>query len=350
MDQTPWRSCLRSGMLLLCLACGGAWAQTPYRLTVLDTIGVPTDINESGQVVFNRQVVFNTEGSVMVWNGTTITNLGPGQGLAINDLGQIAGFRVATGSPQATLWSDGTAALLGSSTFSLARDINNRGQIVGFELFGVPRATLWEGGATTYLGSGIADAISADGRIVGRSFVDDPSSIGRAALWSGGGVTFLDGIVSSAGDINDRGQIIGRSATGRATLWDGASTFDLGLQRATAINNAGQVVGTLDERAALWNGLAVTDLNSLLRPESVAAGWVLTAAEDINEQGWIVGTATNRSGGENHPFVLSISDLPDQLPGVPAPIPEPSTYALMLAGLGAIGVWAQRRRAASASR
>jgi hypothetical protein len=44
--------------------------------------------------------------------------------------------------------------------------------------------------------------------------------------------------------------------------------------------------------------------------------------------------------------VLSLVSVTDG--GVP-PIPEPSTYALLLAGLGAIGVWAQRKRAANAS-
>jgi hypothetical protein len=44
--------------------------------------------------------------------------------------------------------------------------------------------------------------------------------------------------------------------------------------------------------------------------------------------------------------VLSLVSVPDG--GVP-PIPEPSTIALMLAGLGAIGVWAQRKRAANDS-
>ena len=44
--------------------------------------------------------------------------------------------------------------------------------------------------------------------------------------------------------------------------------------------------------------------------------------------------------------VLSLISVPDD--GVP-PIPEPPTVALILAGLGAIGVWAQRKRAANAS-
>jgi hypothetical protein len=43
---------------------------------------------------------------------------------------------------------------------------------------------------------------------------------------------------------------------------------------------------------------------------------------------------------------LSLVSVPDS--GVP-PIPESSTHALMLAGLGAIGAWAQRKRAANAS-
>jgi hypothetical protein len=68
--------------------------------------------------------------------------------------------------------------------------------------------------------------------------------------------------------------------------------------------------------------------------ETRAAGWVLMFAYDINDNGAIVGTAYNNILGiEERAFLLT-----------PA-IPEPETYALMLAGLGLIGFMGQRKKA-----
>jgi probable HAF family extracellular repeat protein len=53
------------------------------------------------------------------------------------------------------------------------------------------------------------------------------------------------------------------------------------------------------------------------------AGWVVTSAQAINDNGSIIGEAYNSSLGLKHAFVLT-------------PIPEPETYALFLAGLGMI--------------
>jgi hypothetical protein len=53
----------------------------------------------------------------------------------------------------------------------------------------------------------------------------------------------------------------------------------------------------------------------------------------MNDEGWIVGEASNSNLGiRAHAYLLSISDLPD-LP----PVPEPHTYALMLIGLVVLG-------------
>ncbi|WP_256209002.1 FxDxF family PEP-CTERM protein [Nitrosospira sp. Nsp14] len=56
-------------------------------------------------------------------------------------------------------------------------------------------------------------------------------------------------------------------------------------------------------------------------------------ASDINDNGWIVGNAHNSKTGVDHAFLL-------------APIPEPETYAMLLAGLGLLGFIARRRRTA----
>ena len=73
------------------------------------------------------------------------------------------------------------------------------------------------------------------------------------------------------------------------------------------------------------------DLNSFLDFSTVDAGWVLTIANAINDNGWIVGNADNSITGERHGYLLM-------------PIHEPETFAMVLAGLGLLGVISRRRK------
>lgn len=57
---------------------------------------------------------------------------------------------------------------------------------------------------------------------------------------------------------------------------------------------------------------------------------MLTSASDINDSGWIVGNAYNSKTNETRAFILS-------------PVPEPETYAMLMAGLGLMG-WLVRRK------
>ena len=125
------------------------------------------------------------------------------------------------------------------------------------------------------------------------------------------------------------------------------------FSNAAAINNSGQVVGSYQAsnfaHAALWNGTVGTDLNDLLRPDAVTAGWVLSYATGINDNGWIVGTAYNSNrcpdGCAGYGLLLTMSDLPDQVVNISTPVPEPSTYALLMVGLGAVVLrWRRRQR------
>jgi probable HAF family extracellular repeat protein len=270
------------------------------------------------------------------------------------------GIRLSGGQSRATLWN-GAAATPLTTIFSVARDINNAGQVAGYEIGegNVTVATVWSPtGTSKNLGLGAAEAINNNGQVVGFS-LSDPNSVGRPTLWSDGAMTFLDS-AGFARDINDAGQIVGQGRGAQATLWQAGSAIELQTPTGfsgfpSQINNAGQIVGTVAPGAALWSGAELVELNKLLRPQSVEAGWFLGGGFSINDDGWIVGGAFNRiqcaSGScSQFGFLLTPSDLPDQMVTIPAAIPEPSTYALMLAGLGAIGLWAQRRRAASASR
>ena len=90
---------------------------------------------------------------------------------------------------------------------------------------------------------------------------------------------------------------------------------------ATGINDAGQVVGWSattagGEHAFITgpNGVGMTDLNSLA---PLPPGWVIRNAIGINNAGQVLIVAT---------------------------IPEPETYALMLAGLGLMGFVARRQK------
>jgi probable HAF family extracellular repeat protein len=104
---------------------------------------------------------------------------------------------------------------------SEARDINNRGQVVGnsagasFDY----HAFLWQDGTMTDLGTlggvaSFAEAINDRGQVVGERFASGDTAF--AFLWEDGVMTdlgTLGGRQSSAADINNRGQIVGISLT-----------------------------------------------------------------------------------------------------------------------------------------
>lgn len=82
-----------------------------------------------------------------------------------------------------------------------------------------------------------------------------------------------------------------------------------------------------------------TNPNSFLDASTVSAGWVLGTAYLINDQGWFVGDAYNIKN-VRHAFLWSDAAVTI----IVAAVPEPSTYAMLLAGLGLIGFTARHKK------
>lgn len=346
----------------------------PYRFTTLKTsegVGSGADaINNFGQVAGYANVRDTDVGRYgTIWNKGIATTLGVLPGESYNAAQAINNHGVAVGSStgddtfriySSVRWNGTTASALSGSH---ALGINDRDQIVGASGFGqFSSATLWQGDSRTELGSlmgnySYAKAINNKGQVVGASTYDyNFDAPIHAVLWSGGAKSdlgTLGGTQSAANDISASGVVVGwsevsGSATRHAALWSGDRVSELGGfagfsgSEANAINASGTVVGFAslgsELHAAMWRDGTVIDLNGFLSAEALASGWVLRTANDINDQGWIVGNAVNARLGLQSGYLLTAVSL--------SPVPEPQTWAMLLLGLGCLGRagWLARRR------
>ena len=220
-----------------------------------------------------------------------------------------------------------------------ARDINERGQIVGWVDSGARgdgaeclQVVLWEEGTMREVGQRDcsseleADVVAMDlfvainerGQIVGSSEDESGEPISHAFLWQNGETTdlgSLGGKDSVAAAINDGGQIVGTSAT-RARdelggwifhgfVWQNGTMTDLGTlggpgSAAYAINDRGQVAGVShtearEDHAFLWQDRKMRDLGTLRR--HYLFGGQHVSVTGINEQGEVAGSSRSGTGG-----------------------------------------------------
>jgi len=337
----------------------------------------PTSLNFSSQVGFNGinalgQVVgvasYNGFQGPAIWQpGSTSPNFLPplvggtfASANAINDSGQIVGV-VGDGlninNSRAALWQPGASSTINLDTLgtynSLAYDINNSGQVVGYSspTYSTQHAMLWESDSTMPIDLGtlgginsVALAINAHGDVVGYADTNG-NGFQDAALWLYGSTTAIDlgrpvdGSYSNAYDINAIGEIVGISGLSggitHAMLWEpGATTpIDLGTPGenswAYAINDSGYIVGGYTnnngvEHAALWMPVSYTliDLGSLV---ALSTGY-LSYGIGINNSGQIIGYATNGQAGIGN-YLLT-----------PTAVPSPSAVWLFGSGLGLLAL------------
>jgi probable HAF family extracellular repeat protein len=200
---------------------------------------VPNDVNNAGQVVGKGT------GDAFLWENGVTTYLGASSASAINDAGQVTGFSYRSDVQRsAFLWQTGVLHDIGASDSNdnVGNDINQSGQVAGaYSNDGY--AALW----TPTTPNGTEGSLTSLGALP-----PDPSQ----------GSPFESvSTYSVATGVNDVGTVVGDSytthsyadpdggyyyETSRGFVWADGAMEDLGgygLQNATAINNAGQIVG-----------------------------------------------------------------------------------------------------------
>ena len=210
------------------------------------------------------------------YSNGTMTEFDSGSILGVNNAGQSVGSNyfpvngTANGS-RASLYSNGVETDLGLGDGSTANAINNHGQIVGEASNYGP--FLYQNGAPQKLGwpagydGGQAHAISENGLVAGSDFKSDGTLSGQthAALWKNGqafDLGTLGGKNSTAYGVNSAGVVVGEAdrnlvnqLQSTAFVYENGAMYDLFAGTgwsggsASAINDAGQIVGT-----GLYNG------------------------------------------------------------------------------------------------
>jgi len=236
----------------------------------------------------------------------------------VNTSGQVVGkAENASGLAHAFIWTDGVMNDLGTLggqggwSLSGARAINDHGQVVGwaYKASNVSHAFLITPEDTD--ADGTPDRWYRDTNADGAN--DLMSDLGTLA-----GMQF-----SNALDINEAGQVIGQSnnaaGASRSYLWQNGTMTDLGTLSVSAINDVGQVVGSVpvpnsdSRQVVLWQNGTMTDLGQGYPTDINAAGQVVGYLGTYDSVGFLW-TPTTPNG-----TVGTFTELPPLTDSSPGP-------------------------------
>ncbi len=312
-------------------------------MTDLGTLGGPAGtanaLNQSGTVVGSALNASGLQHPFVKYESATMFDLGtlPGgftaESYDINASGQVVGVSEegSTLQDRAFIWNDANGNQANDAgeqqplsapwgTPIKALGINDAGQVTGYaNVTGVveTHAFLTIGGVAVDLGTlggavSFAYDVNNSGEVVGRSYIPIPpgtiTNSFHAFRWkdtNGNGQ-------SDAGEMQDLGTLGGRQSF----------AYDM--------NDSGQVVGTSEFQtndialhAFVWSSATGTmqDLNALVP----GTGWTFLEARAINDRGQIVGIGTNPDGKERAFLLTPTNAGPSPCDPTPTPTPVPGT-------------------------
>lgn len=240
--------------------------------------------------------------------------------------------------------------------YSTIRDINDNGLILGTNDYDYILGDDKGNFSTLSLPSG--SSLNNLGQVTGfnsshHAIVTGPNGIGQTDLGT------LGGNESAGLDINNSGQVVGSADYKwghHAFITENGNTLkDLGTlggyhSVATDINDLGEAIGwsEIDNNTGvrhyfLYSHGGITDPSAL--PIFNEMGWEEMSFNDINNFGQILGYGN--LNGHSQAFILSYdSDTTFNPQDILIPVPEPSAYLMLLAGLGLLGFVGRRKTSA----
>lgn len=320
---------IRTLLLILTLSCpltASAARYTPPSYTLTPLPGVAHAINASGTVVGTLQGE-DGQSHAYLYKGGRVRRLveyqpQQSEAFGINDLGEIVGSALHSNDGffvgsvpqwQPVLWDAAGlhwSPMQGSGNEGQAMAINNSHEIVGTyyhpgingmvpAAFGFYSATVLSSqileGFPSHL-RGMVDAINDHGIAAGFSQNQfDSPSFTEAAYWESGQIhalTVPEHVNSVASGINENNQFVGQVER-HAALWSSSTAQPIisTVEESVAydINDQSIAVGEGHGLAFLFAG---TEAFRLLPLVKNGAGWNLTRAWAINNNGQIVGEGT----------------------------------------------------------
>ncbi len=332
---------MRSAITMLLLTCGTAAGEPPmYEIIDLGDLGGELanglDINQAGQVAGQAELPKITA-RPFIWTDGEMVDLGafskhPGAGgvaRGISNSGLAAGGAAFDeefqGNPilitRAFFWSDATGMVevtpgLDPLLSSEAWGVNSSGIVVGKGGIQGGHSWFWtqdDGLRPIFIpgssGGGHAEDVNDAGQVTGHQWTDAEEFVGWVYDTRTDEARILPNLGfarSEVRDINDAGDVVGRSRTAqlqnRSVLWpaDG-SIVDLGLLNedvlrsvASGLNNDRVIVGT-DATAGepqigwIWIDGEKFRLDELIADDDARASWIITSPLAINDAMQITG-------------------------------------------------------------